>query len=182
MSASSDLPCRAAAFFDRDGVLNIDKGYVHRVEDFELVPGAIEAVAACRADGLRIFVVTNQSGIARGLYPPEEVDRLHAHMAALFAAGGAPIDAIRYCPHHPAGTLPDYARTCNCRKPAAGMLESLMVQFPTDRTRSLLVGDKASDLAAASAAGIAGYLYSGGDLAAFVEPLLVARAHRTSAC
>ncbi|MBC7281918.1 HAD family hydrolase [Hoeflea sp.] len=161
-----------AAFFDRDGVINIDHGYIDAPEQYELVEGAAAAIAACRAAGLRVFVVTNQSGIARGLFDEAALARLHEHMRAMLARQGAAIDDIRYCPHHVDGTVPEYRRACEWRKPEPGMILDLAREWRVDMARSFLVGDKDSDIEAAKAAGIAGYRFRGGDLLAFVRPIL----------
>ena len=159
---------RGAVFFDRDGVLNRDVGYAHRPEQIEWIPGVAEAVAAVNASGRLAFVVTNQSGVARGLYDEADVEALHRWMADELAAQGARIDAFAYCPHHPQGTVAAYARACDCRKPAPGMLDALILEYDVDRARSFLVGDNPTDLAAATAAGVAGHLFEGDDLPGLV--------------
>ncbi len=166
---------RPAVFLDRDGVLNVDSGYVHRVEDFAWVDGALEAIRRFNELGYWVFVVTNQSGVARGYYDEAAVDRLHRWMAKEAGRTGARIDDFRYCPHHPEGSLAAYARACACRKPAAGMLHDLMSAWPVDREHSLMIGDKASDMEAARQAGIAGHLFGGGDLGRFVGELLASQ-------
>ncbi len=155
---------RPAVFLDRDGTLNADTGYLHRVEDFRWMPGAREAVRYLNGRGYLVFVVTNQSGIGRGYYGEADVERLHRWMQGQLAALEAHIDDFRYCPHHPEATLPSYRQTCDCRKPAAGMLLDLMAAWPVDRARSVVIGDKVSDMAAAAAAGLRGVLYEGGSL------------------
>ena len=176
MQALSNLARRPAVFFDRDGVLNVDRGYVHRIDDFEPMTGAIKAVSLCRDAGYRVFVVTNQSGVARGYFSVEDVERLHAHIKATFREEGAVIDDVRFCPHHETGSAPAYTAHCDWRKPGAGMLMDLMRCWPTDRDRSFLVGDKTSDIEAAAAANVNGYLFEGGDLAAFVGAILAQHA------
>lgn len=165
---------RPAAFFDRDGVINVDTGYVHRPEDVVLVPGAAAAVRRCNEAGYRVFVVTNQSGVARGMFDLATVDALHAHLQAELVRDGARIDDIRVCPHLPDAAVPAFARRCDCRKPAPGMILDLIERWQVDRSRSFLIGDKPSDIAAATAAGIAGHLHRGGDLDTVVAAALVA--------
>lgn len=163
---------RPAAFFDRDGVLNLDHGYVETTARFELVEGAAAALRACREAGLLVFVVTNQSGIARGYFDEATLEALHRHMRALLASEGALIDDIRFCPHHVDGAIAAYRQECDCRKPAPGMILDLARRWSVDLDRSFLVGDKQSDMAAAAAAGIAGHRFNGGNLLAFVRPIL----------
>ncbi len=175
IKAQAKLPrrlARPAVFFDRDGVLNRDTGYVFRPDDLVWMPGAREAVKAVNDAGWFAFVVSNQSGIARGYYTEDDVLLLHDWMASELAGHGAHIDAFEYCPDHPEGKVEPYRRENHDRKPGPGMLKKLMARFGVDSSRSFLVGDRESDLAAAAAAGIAGHLYKGGDLARFVEDRL----------
>lgn len=151
---------RGAVFFDRDGVLNEDAGYTHRIEDFRWRPGAIEAVRRVNDSGRLAFVVTNQAGVAHGHYTEADVRRLHDHMQRDLAAAGAHVDAFRYCPHHPEGRIEAYRCHCPWRKPGAGMLRDLCATWDVDIGASLLLGDRESDLAAAAALGIRGVLVS----------------------
>lgn len=160
---------RGAVFFDRDGVLNRDVGYPHRPGQIEWTPGAAEAIKAATAAGRRVFVVTNQSGVARGYFDEAAVQALHGWMAETLAAQGASIDGFAYCPHHPEGVVQGYARACDCRKPAPGMILRLIAEHDLDPARSLLIGDKASDMEAARRAGVLGVLFEGGDLPALVR-------------
>ena len=150
---------RPAVFLDRDGVLNEDREYVHRVEDFIWVAGAKRAVKTLNDLGYFVFVITNQAGVARGLYGTADIERLHAWVNAELAKVGEHVDAFYYCPHHPtAGTGP-YTRVCDCRKPAPGMLLQAMGQWPVDRAASFLIGDKEIDMEAARQAGVKGVMF-----------------------
>ena len=163
-------PRRGAVIFDRDGVLNLDHGYVYRREDFEWVEGAREAVKAVNDAGLYAFVATNQSGVARGYYTEADVLALHAWMNVELAKVGAHIDAFEYCPHHEAGTVAAYTRACDRRKPAPGMIRDLLARYPIDPARSLMIGDNDTDMQAAKAAGIKGVKFEGGSLMAALGP------------
>jgi D-glycero-D-manno-heptose 1,7-bisphosphate phosphatase len=155
---------RGAIFFDRDGVLNVDHGYTHRWETFDWVEGAVAAVKAANDRNLFAFVITNQGGVARGLYEEAAIGVLHAQMQAALRAEGAHLDDIRYCPHHPRGAVAPYVRACDWRKPNPGMILDLIERWPVDVAASHVIGDKTSDLAAAAAAGVAGTLFQGGPL------------------
>ncbi len=163
---------RPAIFFDRDGVLNIDHGYVHRAEDFEWTENAIAAVKAANDRNLFTFLVTNQAGVARGFYDEDAVRLLHAHVQETLRAHGAHLDDIRHCPHHPQGSVEAYAKACEWRKPSPGMLKDLAARWPVDLTRSQLIGDNPTDLEAAKAAGVEATLFEGGDLLGALGPLL----------
>lgn len=138
-----------AVFLDRDGTLNVDKGYVHRIEDWEWIPGAIGAIATLRKAGFLVIVVTNQAGIARGYYNEADVTRLHAWLNEELKKHGTAIDGFYYCPHHP-----EHSGECGCRKPMPGMLNEAQQDFDIDFGRSWLVGDKVSDIQAGLAAGV----------------------------
>lgn len=163
---------RGAVFFDRDGVLNHDIGYLHRPEQLVWIDGAQQAVKACNDRGMFVFVVSNQAGVARGFYEETQVQALHDWMSHELAAIGAHIDAFEYCPHHPEAAVERYRRNCDRRKPNAGMILGLMERWSIDRANSFLIGDKTTDIAAAASAGIQGYLFEGKNLYAFIAPLL----------
>jgi len=158
---------RPAVFLDRDGVLNVDHGYAHAPHQIEWAPGAKEAVKLFNDKGYYVFVVTNQAGVAKGYYGEEAVGALHRWMAREMAEAGASIDDWRYCPFHPEGVVAAYARAHHWRKPAPGMILDLIAHWPVERRGSFLIGDKTSDIEAAAAVGIPGYLFQGGDLHAF---------------
>lgn len=159
---------RRAVFFDRDGVLNVDHGYVGRIEQFEWIEGAQAAVARLNRLGFLVFVVTNQSGVARGYYTEDDVQALHRHMAGELAKSDARIDAFHYCPFLPGASVERYDRDSPLRKPAAGMLLELIERFDVSREGSLMIGDKSSDMDAARNAGVRGLLFEGGNLDDFV--------------
>jgi D-glycero-D-manno-heptose 1,7-bisphosphate phosphatase len=165
-----------AIFLDRDGVLNVDTGYLCRFADIIWMEDAAQAIRLCNEAGFLLFIVTNQSGVARGYFSEDAVTTLHAQMRAALLAAGARIDDIRYCPHLGDAVQDAYRRDCDCRKPKPGMLLDLISKWPVDPARSFLVGDKQSDLDAAAAAGIDGHLFTGGSLSQFVSPLLARHA------
>ena len=145
---------RPAAFLDRDGVLNLDQGYVHRIEDFHWLPGATQALSLLQQAGLARVVVTNQSGIARGLYTLADLERLHEHMRRDLARQGLTLDGIHACPHHPDGVVAEYRLACDCRKPRPGLIERAAREHSLDLPASCLFGDKASDIEAGRRAGV----------------------------
>jgi D-glycero-D-manno-heptose 1,7-bisphosphate phosphatase len=172
MDRMTDAPPRPAAFLDRDGVLNHDIGYAHRPEQIVWVKGAMAAIQRLNRAGYLVFVVTNQAGIARGLYDAADVERLHRWMAERLAENGARVDDWRYCPYHPEHRPEQFSAFASWRKPAPGMLLDLMRHWSVLRARSFLVGDRETDMAAADAAGICGRLFDGGDLDSFVARLI----------
>jgi D-glycero-D-manno-heptose 1,7-bisphosphate phosphatase len=145
---------RPAAFLDRDGVLNEERGYVWRIEDFRLLPGVVESLRELQDSGHALVVITNQGGIGLGLYGETDLARLHAHLRDVLAQDHIVLDAIHHCPHHPRSTVPALRGPCPCRKPAPGMLLRAATELHLDLSRSFLVGDKLSDLAAGRSAGV----------------------------
>ena len=163
---------RPALFLDRDGVCNVDHGWVGTQDRFEWIPGAKAAIQMAHARGWHVFVVTNQAGVARGLYDEAAVQALHAWMLDEALRAGGTIDDFRYCPFHPDAVVPAYRRVSSWRKPAPGMILDLLRKWRLDPARCVMIGDRATDLAAAAAANVTGHLFPGGDLAEFVRPIL----------
>ena len=142
---------RRAVFLDRDGTINVEKNYLHRMEDWEWIPGAVDAIRELNHAGYLVIVVTNQAGIARGMYSEEDVRTLHRTIDSELAGRDAHIDAYYYCPHHPdhGGRI-----SCDCRKPAPGMILRAARDWDIDLSRSYMVGDKPADMEAGLAAGV----------------------------
>lgn len=161
---------RAAAFFDRDGTLNRDDGYTHEPDALEFLPGAVEAIRAVNDAGALAIVVTNQAGLARGLYDEAQMRAFHTHMQARLREAGAHIDAFYHCPFHAGGKVDDWRRAAHPdRKPAPGMLKRALLEWPIDAERSFMVGDQDHDLAAAAAIGLPGYKVAPGGLQQAVQ-------------
>ena len=154
-----------AIFFDRDGVLNEEVGYLWEVEKFKWIDGARDAIRFCNERGLLAIVVTNQGGIARGLYTAREVDRLHDFMQKSLSEVGAHIDGFYYCPHHPEGVVEEFSIECDCRKPKPGLILRACEDFNINPAQAIMFGDSERDIEAAKAAGLrAGILFAGGNL------------------
>ncbi|CAA0123398.1 D-glycero-beta-D-manno-heptose-1,7-bisphosphate 7-phosphatase [Halioglobus japonicus] len=166
---------KPAAFLDRDGTLNHDDGYTHKIDDFRWMHGAISAIKALNDAGYLVFIVTNQAGIARGYYNDAAVDTLHEWMADELARAGAHIDDIRYCPHHPQGAVAELAIACDCRKPNTGMLDSLIAQWNPRLSASFMLGDTDKDAEAGIAVGILGKKIEPSSILQEVEQLLEQR-------
>jgi D-glycero-D-manno-heptose 1,7-bisphosphate phosphatase len=147
------VPVRAV-FLDRDGTINVDKGYVHRIADFEFLPGAVDALALLARAGIDIIVVSNQSGIARGLFSETDLAAVNAHMTAELLRHGVKLAGIYVCPHHPQGSVPRYRLVCACRKPRPGLLIAAMRARGLEAREAVMIGDKNSDVDAGRAAGL----------------------------
>jgi len=142
-----------AVFLDRDGTINEEKDYLWRIEDFSFIPGAPEAIRRLREAGYRVIVVTNQSGVARGYFSREDVDRLHQHIQRELANVGTAVDAFYLCPHHPEKGQGEFKADCDCRKGRPGMLLQAAADHGIDLAASWMIGDKRADLEAGRAAG-----------------------------
>ena len=147
---------QAALFLDRDGVINVEKNYLHKIEEFEFIEGIFELCKKYEALGYAIVIVTNQSGIAREYYSEEDFETLSSWMIERFKSEGITITALYHCPHHP-----DISGACSCRKPEPGMILDAAQKYDLDLKHSLLVGDSERDITAAHRAGIPEtYLFS----------------------
>lgn len=154
---------RRALLLDRDGVINIDRGYVHTPDQTAFVPGIFDLCRAAGEAGYLSIVVTNQAGIARGLYTESQFLRYTAWLHHEFESRGAPLLATYFCPHHPTAGSGAYLRDCGCRKPAPGMILAAAQCYGLDLTGSFMVGDKAGDIEAGRAAGVGTLVLLGDD-------------------
>jgi D-glycero-D-manno-heptose 1,7-bisphosphate phosphatase len=175
-TACREIPARLirpTAFLDRDGVLNEDRGYTHRPEDLQWVRGARETIRLLNDRGYLVIVITNQAGVARGLYDEAQVGLFHQRMQQELAALGAHIDAFYHCPYHPEAVVPAYKAVDHPeRKPNPGMILRAMRDWPVRAEGSFVVGDRESDVEAGRRAGLPGYLFEGGSLLDRVAPLV----------
>lgn len=160
---------RKAVFFDRDGTLNQDNGYTHRIEDLVFLPDVPQMIRRCNDAGRLVIVLTNQAGIARGFYTEKEMHLFHAEMNRQLQKFGAHIDAFYFCPHHPDGVVPELSVKCACRKPGTAMFEEACRDWSIDLGGSILVGDRETDLAAAEAYSIEAYRTDGTNLASIIR-------------
>jgi D-glycero-D-manno-heptose 1,7-bisphosphate phosphatase len=145
---------RKAAFIDRDGVINEERAFVHKIEDFVFIPGAVEGLRQLQDAGYLLVIITNQSGIARGLYTEDDYLRLTEYMRQELDTRRVRLDAVEYCPHLPDAAVARYRLDCDCRKPRAGMITRASRALAIDLAASLLVGDRVSDIAAGQTAGV----------------------------
>lgn len=143
-----------AAFLDRDGVINVDSGYVYKWEEFKFISGYLEALKALQENGYLLFIVTNQSGIARGKYTKEDYELLTNTLVNHLSINGINIAEVYYCPHLEGSLIKQYNIICDCRKPKPGMLLRAATEWGVNLSESILIGDKASDIEAAKLAGI----------------------------
>ena len=157
-----------AVFLDRDGTINEQMGYINHISRFILLPGVATAIRRLNEQNIPVVVVTNQSGLARGYFPPVLLDAVHAQMERELAAQDAHIDGLYICPHHPEAKEEQFRKVCTCRKPQTGLLEQAAAELELDLTRSFMVGDRWSDLQCGNRVGATSVLvltgYGRGDL------------------
>ncbi len=151
---------KSALLLDRDGVINIDYGYVHKMDNFEFINGAKETIKLANDLGILVIVITNQAGIARGLYSESQFRFFTDEINNRLIEFGAHIDKTYYCPHHPSEASKDYLQNCNCRKPKNGLIEKAKLDWKLDKEKCFLIGDKESDILAARKSGIKAHLFS----------------------
>jgi len=153
---------KPALFIDRDGTINEQMGYINHMSRFVIFPGVSEAVRLLNENHFLAIVVSNQSGVARGYHPIGLVHELHAYLQGFLKKQGAAIDGIFFCPHHSRGTVPEYTRTCHCRKPETGLIDQACESFDIDLANSYVVGDRHTDMEMAHRAGVSGILVKTG--------------------
>ncbi len=151
---------KSALFLDRDGVINFDYGYVHKMKDFDFISGAKETIKMANDLGILVIVVTNQAGIARGFYSENEFKLFTNEINKNLKEYGAHIDATYFCPHHPEAGIGNLKKKCDCRKPNPGLLKKAIEDWDLDTRKCFLIGDKISDIKAAESCCIDSYLYS----------------------
>lgn len=162
---------QAAVFLDRDGTINEEVGYLDRLEKLRLVPGAAEAIRLINESGMKAVVVTNQSGVARGIFDEAFVAEVHARLREMLGEHGAVLDGVYFCPHHPTEGRGRYLRSCDCRKPSPGLLLRAAEELSLDPERSTMIGDTLKDIEAAARIGARGILVRTGYGAEAVDAL-----------
>lgn len=174
---------KPAVFLDRDGTINEQMGYINHVTRFQMLPRAAQAIRKLNDKDIPVVVVSNQSGLARGYFPKKVLDEVHVKMNRALTEGGAHVDGIYYCPHHPEAKEAEYRKACDCRKPKTGLFTQAAVDLDIDLSRSYVVGDRFSDLKAARNCGAKGILvltgYGRGDLE-YVGPELDIKPHHVA--
>jgi len=153
---------KPAVFIDRDGTMNEQMGYINHISRFVLLPGVAEAIGILNRNKYISIVVSNQSGVARGYFPIELVEEVHASMRALLEKEKATVDEIFFCPHHSNGIVPEYSQSCECRKPGTGFIKKACEQFDIDLAKSYMVGDRYLDIELAHRSNLKGILVKTG--------------------
>jgi len=148
----------SAVFLDRDGTLNEEKHYVHRIEEFQWIPGVLEALKLLTQNQIAIYIVTNQAGIAKGIYSEKDFHTLNQWMLSELASQGIMIEQVLYCPHHPEAIIPEYKKECECRKPGSVLIQNVFGVRQFLPQHVALIGDRNSDIEAGRSLGIRTYL------------------------
>ena len=161
-----------AIFLDRDNTLTVDEGYNFEIAKFQWVRGAAAALKAFHDAGIPVFIVTNQGGIGRGFFSIEDMQNFHQHLLMMTQSIGGKIADIAYCPHHPLAVTEALKTPCRCRKPEPGLLFDLAEKWQLDLRRSVMVGDRSSDVEAGQRAGCHSYLFDAGDLYALAQHII----------
>lgn len=151
-----------AIFLDRDGTINEEVGYIERLDRLKVIPAAFEAIRLINLSGLKAVVISNQAGVAKGLFPETFVQQTHEHLQKALHQKGAAIDGFYYCPHHPTEGSSPYRRICDCRKPAPGLFLQASREMHIDLSASCMIGDRYRDMEAAHRAGVKGVLVKTG--------------------
>lgn len=159
----------SAVFFDRDNTLILDNGYTWKVKDFFWLPGAPQAIKMLNDQGIYVFLVTNQAGVAKGKFKEHDVKKFHNHMENELAKLGGHFDDIQYCPYHIDGTVTRYKKDSSYRKPKPGMILHLLQKWKLNPSSCILFGDSQTDIEAGLAAGVPSFQFKGGNLLEFVE-------------
>lgn len=145
-------------FIDRDGTINIEKGYVHKKEDLEFIPGALESLQKLSQANRKIYIITNQAGIAKGLYSEKVFQEFNSYFLKILASSGIIIEDVLYCPHHPDGIIEAYKINCECRKPGTKLLQEALVFEKLSPSQAVMIGDRNTDITAGKKVGIESYL------------------------
>ena len=153
---------RPAVFLDRDGTINEQMGYINHVSRFVILPGVAEAIRLLNENNYLVIVISNQSGVARGYFPLELVEKVHNKMLSSLEKRGAIIDGVFFCPHYKKGELPEYSFDCDCRKPKTGLIDQARAKFDIDIEHSYVVGDYHKDIELAHNADLKGILLKTG--------------------
>lgn len=171
-----------AVFLDRDGTLNVDKGYIHEIDEFEWLPGVLEALKLFRGNGYMLLIVTNQSGIARGYYSEADFQELNRWMLEYLEQRGIHIEKVYYCPHHPEASVTEYRQRCSCRKPQVGLFERAMREFNIDVDHSYVIGDKLRDCALCNKYACRGYLIGNQEPQTVIDSVKAGKYERIGYC